>query len=396
MRPNQLSRATAIRTGPRRRPIAAVCVAIGLLAAACTPSLQSPGKTSKISLVSSTTSNGYRFDFYRNTAYPCSISGYQTFTIATRVGSSATATKPLWVYMRGGGVGYFDDSGQPLDGGVNMTEESAAFLQDKMENVALTRLMTQQPAGYRALAVSMCNRDVYGGPDIADPNNPNTTPDGRTRTVNGLFATKAAVQFTLATYPTDDYFLYGASAGSAGAFHVAWALQRQGLAPAGIVADSALINEAFERARYEQGLGGRTPDETERIRQRLHSDITAIGNNPDQLVTDGRLTVPVLQVWVINDGGGSVPMVCPLRNGSTATMGVIDCLHEPLRRAIVAQGPSSRSLNMRLCVDNPARAGACDLHVPTTVLNARNTLAGVPADFNPVIVEWVAERLTDD
>ena len=82
-------------------------------------------------------------------------------------------------------------------------------------------LVRSDPAGFRLLSVSMCDHDIYAGGDVADPNNPGTIPGGEPRTVNGLSATKAAVQFATIEYPTSDTFLHGTSAGGFGTFHVA-------------------------------------------------------------------------------------------------------------------------------------------------------------------------------
>lgn len=84
--------------------------AVALTLAGCVP-LASPGKTGQIEFVASSTSGGWKWDHYRNLAYPCSINGYQTFVIGTKVGSSNTESRPLWVRMRGGGVGFFDANG---------------------------------------------------------------------------------------------------------------------------------------------------------------------------------------------------------------------------------------------------------------------------------------------
>ena len=92
------------------------------------------------------------------------------------------------------------------------------------------------------LAVSYCNRDLYSGAGEVDPNNPHTNADGSARTTNGLLATKATIAFTEATYPTGKYFLAGGSAGSAGAYNVAWAMQESGNAPAGVVGDASVVN----------------------------------------------------------------------------------------------------------------------------------------------------------
>src|SRR4051794_37482084 len=81
--------------------------------------LSTPAHTDQITLLDSRTVDGWRYDYYRNRSYPCSIRGYQTFVIGTKVGSSATATSPLWVKMHGGGVGWFapDGTPQPTAGG---------------------------------------------------------------------------------------------------------------------------------------------------------------------------------------------------------------------------------------------------------------------------------------
>ena len=81
--------------------------------------------------------------------------------------------------------------------------------------------MRADAAGFRIVSVSMCNHDIYSGGDQPDPNNPNTTPDGKPRTTNGLFATKAAIAFAKEQYPTGKVILHGTSAGSAGRL-LAW------------------------------------------------------------------------------------------------------------------------------------------------------------------------------
>src|SRR6478609_153202 len=109
------------------RPLAALLAALGLgavlaLAAPTPPTAQAasvapvsaPGKTAQIHKVSSTTADGWRFDYYENPAYPCSVSGENTFTIATRLGVPDDEVRPLWVFMHGGGVGYFDPSGKAM------------------------------------------------------------------------------------------------------------------------------------------------------------------------------------------------------------------------------------------------------------------------------------------
>lgn len=374
-------------------------VLVGLTA--CQP-LREPADVSMISKVGSSTVDGWRYDFYRNTAYPCSVSGYQTFLIATRVGSSATATRPLWVHMHGGGVGYFSPDGVPREAGgrestMFMTEEGGPALGAELGKGDLMERIRDEPDGFRMMAVSMCNRDIYGGDDTPDPNNPNTTPDGETRTANGFFATKAAVQFALDLYPTNDYFLHGTSAGSYGSYSVSWGLEQQGIPPTGIVADSGVLNPPWLDAQVDGE--NCAPREAARaiIDERLHPDIGEPDNAPDLLVARGELTVPILQVWSAGDflGCGLKPMACPLRDGSTVTMGSVDCQNELMRATIAAEGPESQSLSMRLCVDRPQTPMPCDEHVPT-VRDGLNTDPAWPADFTAPILDWVRARLADE
>jgi hypothetical protein len=381
------------------RRVAAGLGAVGMAMAvvACEPQLSAPGDTTEVHLVSTATVDGWKFDYYVNEAYPCSISGYQTFTIGTKVGSSPTASAPMWVRMRGGGVGWFDEAGQPQPSTANKNQENANAMRDRLLNGDIMALVRDDPADFRLLSVSMCDHDIYGGGDIPDPHNPNTLPDGSTRTVNGLFATKAAIRYATAKYPTGGTILHGTSAGGYGTFNVAWGLEEEGNPPAGLISDSGVLNQAWQLASVDQGLcpsaelGG-----LETVQERLHSQLRPVENQPDRLVGDGRLTVPIMQVWDRGDFGqcGETPMSCPLPDGSSVTMGSVDCMHEPLRAAIAAQGPTSRSANMRLCVDGP-RPGSCDVHTPTNSPGAVNTDPAFPADFNPLIMDWVHDRLAD-
>ena len=171
--------------------------------------------TDQIVKVSSVTDEGYVWDYYRNEAYPCSASGYQTFILGQKVGSSSSATAPLWVKMHGGGVGFFDSNGVARPNTQRMDEESRTEL---LGHSRAGLMADVKDAGYRILVVSMCSHDLYAGFNNTDPNNPNTTPDGAPRPTTGLVATKSAIQFAQQTYPTDDTFLHGGSAGSAGTY----------------------------------------------------------------------------------------------------------------------------------------------------------------------------------
>jgi hypothetical protein len=381
-----------------KRPVVLALALAAVVLTGCYP-VGAPGKTDKIELVGSSVVDGYKFDQYRNLAYPCSISGYQTFVIGTKVGSSDTTTRPLWVRMHGGGVGFFDSAGNPQPSAGNKSEESAARLISVVTGVGLPALVRADPAAFRLLSVSMCDHDLYSGGDQPDPNNPNTLPDGSGRTVNGLFATKAAIQFAGTKYPTNKFFLHGGSAGSAGALSVSWGLQKQGIAPAGSVVDSGVVNVEGENAQREQGVcddGGRSPEVIAAIRARIQYELADIKNEPDKLVSRGELTVPLLHTWSSADPNvcGATPMSCPLRDGTTATLGAGDCIHEPLRAAIAGLGPGSRSRNLRVCVSPASAPGSCATHVVTNKAGT-NTDPAEPADYNGAILDWVHARLGD-
>lgn len=379
------------------RRVGGVVILIATLAA-CVPPLKAPGDTASIQLVSTSTLNGWRYDYYRNGAYPCSVSGYQTFAIGRKVGSSNTSPAPLWAFMHGGGAGYFDASGNPIPSTGQKVEESFGSLQTKLNNNGLIGKVRSDAAGFRTLAVSYCSHDIYAGANTTDPHNPNTTPDGKPRTTNGLLATKAAIQFAQGLYPTTKTFLHGGSAGSVGTFGVAWSMQLQGIAPAGVVADASIVNAEAFHAGNAAGIctDDNDPARVGAIAARVHPDLANINNEADKLVTSGRLTVPLLHIWNHGDQNtcGSPAVDCPLRDGSHVTTGYTDCIHEPMRAAIAALGPGSRSMNFPVCVDNDATLD-CSTHVVTNKVGLTNTDPSTPADYLTAIVNWVHARLAD-
>jgi hypothetical protein len=382
----------------RRLVISSLVLGMTLGLAACQP-IENPGRTDKIEFVSTSTLNGWRYDYFRNIAYPCSISGYQTFVIGTKLGSSSAAGRPLWVYMHGGGVGFFHANGQPGGGTSYKIEEPAARLINPVNDRGLTTNVRADAAAFRLLSVSMCDHDIYGGGDQPDPNNPNTLPDGGARTVNGLFATKAAIQYARANYPTTKTFLHGTSAGGYGSFSVAWALEKQGVPAAGFVADAGVLNQPWEQAQVDQNLcpeAGRDQEALDAVNARIHPAITDPNNQPHFLIKRGDLKTPVMLVWSRRDSHtcGDTPMQCPLPDGTRPTLGSTDCRQEPVRREIAAEGANSRSRSLRLCVSPPEDPGSCSKHTPTAD-SLLNTDPGEAADYNATIMAWVRQRLAD-
>lgn len=367
------------------------------------PAFAAPADTSEIQAAETTTKNGWTFQRYRDLAHPCAISGYQSFVIGTKDGSSPTDTRPLWVKMRGGGAGWFDTDGTPLPGTGVKTEEGLA-LQLSFDTPGLMASVKAAPQGFRTLIVSLCSHDIYAGNENYDPYNPNLTPEGTNRPTTGLAATKAAIQFTRAMYPTDDYFLHGTSAGGVGVYHVAWSLQQQGIPPTGIVSDSGVLNQAWQRYVAENGVPGgsagcqkTTEERGYGVLGRIARTVGDPANEPDLLVSSRRLTVPVVHVWNHADSNvcGNALIPCPLRDGTTPLLQSADCNHAPISAAIAALPPSAHSKAMGVCVEGDNAAVPCDRHV-VTATTTLNTDPSQPADYQAAIYAWVLERLADD
>lgn len=248
--------------------------------------LDAPGSVDRIEYVSSsTTPAGNHWDLYRNLAYPCSISGYQTFVVGTDAGSDPAAPRPLWVRLRGGGVGYFNASGVPQPSVTNKTEEGLQGLIAVAENNGLSARISALPEGFRTVAVSMCSHDIFEGGDQTDPDNPNLTPDGGPRHTNGLFATKAAIRFVQEKYPTTRTFLHGTSAGSFGGYGVAWSLQLEDRPVSGFVADSGVTNPQFEADADAAGSPCARGDEAlAAVALRIHPDLQGQNEAPRSLL----------------------------------------------------------------------------------------------------------------
>ena len=184
--------------------------------------------------------------FYRNDAYDCGLSGKYSFMVANPLNGDAEDEAPLWVYLHGGGTGYFDDDGnyfavhrqtedtwnheETFDDLIRTITVRVLDRDKTLEDNTLTRRMRE---GYRMLVVSMCDHDTYVGIGTPYPNNP-VNPDAE---VNGLQATMAAIDYTVNNYPTTHVFVHGSSAGSIGAYAVGMSYASEGIALTGVVSD---------------------------------------------------------------------------------------------------------------------------------------------------------------
>ena len=144
----------------------------------------------------------------------------------------------LWVWLHGGGTGYWDKEGiyhstigQDQDT-MNHQEDAAKLRwhvevrmetnQGILEDQTLKRRIEE---GYRVLVVSLCDHDIYLGMGTTYPNHP-TNPDAQ---VNGLQATMAAIDHAISSYPTTQVWAHGTSAGGHGVWGLATSYAAEGI-----------------------------------------------------------------------------------------------------------------------------------------------------------------------
>lgn len=184
--------------------------------------------------------------FYRNTAYRCGLSGHYTFVVIEPKNSPGKKA-PLWVYLHGGGYGYFDPQGvyqtlkfQDKDTynheetfeTLSMINKGKPVFDREARLVDLDTTLTRRvKEGYRVLVVALGDHDLYCGMGTPYAHNP------KGGEVNGLQATMAAVEYTVANYPTTQVFAHGTSAGSFGAFALGFAFAQEGIFLNGVVMD---------------------------------------------------------------------------------------------------------------------------------------------------------------
>jgi len=206
-------------------------------------------------------------DFYRNSEYSCGLSGNYTFMVVNPINSDENTEAPLWIYLHGGGSGFFDENGdyhavnnqtedtwnheETFDDLVSTQLQGRIVDSGQLQDITLTRRLQE---GYRLVLVSMCDHDQYSGLGTPYPNNPNPGAE-----VNGIQATMSAVEYTVGNYPTTDVFAHGTSAGSPGAYNLAMSFAAEGIHLSGVVADSIISPRVVELFWTFPGEGNRQP-----------------------------------------------------------------------------------------------------------------------------------------
>jgi len=191
----------------------------------------------------------WELKFYRNMAYKCGLSGHYTFVVI-EPRSAPGKEAPLWVYYHGGGSGYFAKDGKYMT--LKFQNKDTYNHEESFETLSKVNAgnpvfkdgrfvggdntMTRRiKEGYRMLVIGYGDHDQYSGKGTPYPNNP------KGGEVNGLQASMAAVEYTVANYPTTHVFAHGTSAGSAGAYALTFAFAQDGIDLTGVVMDSSIV-----------------------------------------------------------------------------------------------------------------------------------------------------------
>ena len=330
----------------------------------------------------------FDFDFYRNNTYSCGLSGNYTFMVVNPANCDETVEAPLWVFLHGGGAGFYDENGDYQAVG-DQTEDTwnheetfndllITQLQGRtvengqLKDITLTRRIQE---GYRVVMVSMCDHDQYSGLGTPYPNNPNPGAE-----VNGMQATMSAVEYTVANYPTTEVFAHGTSAGSVGVYNLAMSFAAQDIHLSGVVADSVISPRALDLFDAYPGQPPRQPGWTfEGVgeKQGFYGDT----NNINATTPEGRIDAGFDEVPLLFVGGTQDPFcfwdLPPIPEAATAGQNNCEWAAQGLIDTIAAQPASPHQ------VANLAGLG----HVPTnevTVANdIVNTFIGDILEGNP-------------
>jgi hypothetical protein len=347
--------------------------------------LDQPINLERIELVESNVMGQFAVEYYRNKAYTCAQSGYQTFLLAYRQTDPLETARPLWVRMHGGGTGLYNDDGSYSKPMTFLTEESLSALSNHLQETGLLRQIRQHNKGYRFLIPSMCDHDLYSGVGDVDPNNPNSPDEnGLERATDGLYATMAALSFAKERLHANAVFLHGTSAGAIGAFSLAYALERRDILVDGSVLDAHILSKGWS----DIVDAGCTDYDFWAIAERIGA-LLEPQYYPEKLVADGLVSTPLLHVWSRGDEA------CCGMSVYDASSTTCEHHHNNMRQAIDVLPSTNSSLNMELCVNNPATAEAlaCDMHSATKIDFEMPSLPGNQddngSDYNAAIVTWI-------
>jgi len=182
----------------------------------------------------------YEATLYSNPAYQCGRSGDFPFVVLQQ-SKFENAERPVWAMLRGGGVGYYDETGRYHgEEGYNDAEDASTLLAMVIGYVGSdgqkdTFMGDRIRSGDRIALGSLCDHDLMMGLGQEYPNN----PEGGT--VDGLLANLAMLDYLTDT--SSETRVIGQSAGSFGAWALGHELWARGLPIDGIVMDSGYLGE---------------------------------------------------------------------------------------------------------------------------------------------------------
>ena len=300
--------------------------------------------------------DSWKLDFYRNTAYKCGLSGNYTFLVVEPRNAPGKEA-PLWVFLHGGGMGYFDKEGKyqtlkfqnkdtwdhevPLKVLRKINPNHPVIKKGRLVDNTITRRLKE---GYRVLVVSYGDHDLYSGCGTPYPNNP------KGGEVNGLQASMAAVEYTMANYRTTHVFAHGTSAGSAGAYALGFAFAQEGINLTAVVMDSGIatprhipiIKRFAGKEGFPKARGVKAEGIIEKVGVMVDPDLPFY---PEAAVRAGYRSVPMLIVAGEKDPffGGRFP---PIAEAKAVGLSNSHWVHDGLRQAIQEQNTSPHKILM--------------------------------------------------
>jgi len=308
----------------------------------------------------------WKLDFYRNKAYKCGLSGNYTFLVVEPRNDPGKKA-PLWVFLHGGGSGYFDKNGkyhalknqtkdtwnheEPFKQLRKINPNKPVIKNGRLLDNTVTRRLKE---GYRVLVVSYSDHDNYSGKGNPYPNNP------KGGEVNGLQASMSAVEYTVANYPTTHVFAHGTSAGSVGAYSLGFAFAQEGINLTAVVMDSSIYTPRRSRLHGMAKAGspesawlGTTRGAIEKIGVMIDPKYPFY---PEAAVAAGYKSVPMLVIAGKRDPffGGKRP---PIAEAKAAGLGNVEWMWDNLRKAIEEQKNSPHKLLIMNCGHVPTSKG---------------------------------------
>ena len=281
----------------------------------------------------------YLGTYYENEAYACGRTGVFPFLVLEQK-DLVGAARPVWVMLRGDGVGFYQSSGRYVGGEEHNDEESAATLRAMVldylgpDGDSDTFIGDRIRAGDRVILGSLCDHDLMLGLGQPDPNSPiGGRAEGLLANLSMLDAVETGAP-NVERRPTSSTWIFGTGAGSYGAYALAHNLWLRDETVSGLVMDSGV-------------LGARTFTLFNVRRDTVaNSDILAAKLGP--YFTDSRLwaenaiargfDVPLFDVTEMGDTecGGQEHLVAQAR--AAGYLGNCAWLHGGLAEAIASSG----------------------------------------------------------